>query len=271
MVTPTKQEHNMEDTAKQPHASNVTAISLPSRLPPFWRENPRLWFAQFEAATASTKCSEEAKFNLVIPLLSYQDLEQAADVILSPPENGRYRALKTKLIAAYQDSEHQRLKKLIAGGDPGDLKPSQLWRKMKTLNGDLLSLKALEMMWLEQLPVQIRTSLATLSVDTEKLAETADRMAEILGAAKDGVQICAQETLTSLQHQVTELSAEIAALRRAQQRNEDSQPPRQRWGRNGARSQSPQKKTQLRTCWFHRTFGKKARKCIPPCNFTAEN
>ncbi|KAF9407723.1 hypothetical protein HW555_012343 [Spodoptera exigua] len=46
--------------------SDVATISLPARLPPFWRQNPRLWFAQFEAAVAASKIGEEQKFNLVM-------------------------------------------------------------------------------------------------------------------------------------------------------------------------------------------------------------
>ncbi|KAF9423407.1 hypothetical protein HW555_001216 [Spodoptera exigua] len=63
--------------------SDVATISLPARLPPFWRQNPRLWFAQFEAAVAASKIGEEQKFNLVVPLLGNNDLEQIADIILT--------------------------------------------------------------------------------------------------------------------------------------------------------------------------------------------
>ncbi|MCY0453397.1 hypothetical protein OVV62_26255, partial [Klebsiella pneumoniae] len=62
--------------------SDVATISLPARLPQFWRQNPRLWFAQFEAAVAASKIGEEQKFNLVVPLLGNSDLEQIADIIL---------------------------------------------------------------------------------------------------------------------------------------------------------------------------------------------
>ncbi|XP_050554196.1 uncharacterized protein LOC126911360 [Spodoptera frugiperda] len=159
--------------------SDVATISLPARLPQFWRQNPRLWFAQFEAAVAASKIGEEQKFNLVVPLLGNSDLEQIADIILNPPATGKYSSLKERLISTYQESDHRQLQKLLSGLELGDQKPSQLLRKMRDLSGKLLSDEALKVMWLNQLPTQVR---AVISVNTESslemLAAMADKMME---------------------------------------------------------------------------------------------
>ncbi|CAB3254848.1 unnamed protein product [Arctia plantaginis] len=128
--------------------SDVATIALPARLPPFWRQNPTLWFAQFESAVAASKIREEQKFNLVVPLLGCDDLEQIANIKLNPPATGKYITLKNILIFTYQESDHRQLQKLLSGLELGDSKPSQLLRKMRDLSGQLLTDEALQVIWL---------------------------------------------------------------------------------------------------------------------------
>lgn len=275
--------------------SDVASISLPARLPPFWRQNPRLWFAQFEAAVAASKIGEEQKFNLVVPLLGNSDLEQIGDIILHPPSTGKYSALKDRLISTYQESDHRQLQKLLSGLELGDHKPSQLLRKMRDLSGKLLSDEALKVMWLNQLPAQVR---AVLSVNTESslevLAAMADKMMEHFepatvaavstanppssspAPAVNEVQLSA---ITSLQinvltKQIEKLSLEVAELRNHQ--NSSYRRSRQNYAhRSRSRSHSRQRTDNARkpgdpdwVCRYHYRFGNGARKCESPCSFS---
>ncbi|KAH9640026.1 hypothetical protein HF086_008121 [Spodoptera exigua] len=255
--------------------SDVATISLPARLPPFWRQNPRLWFAQFEAAVAASKIGEEQKFNLVVPLLGNNDLEQIADIILSPPASGKYSTLKERLISTYQESDHRQLQKLLSGLELGDQKPSQLLRKMRDLSGKLLSDEALKVMWLNQLPAQIR---AVLSVNTESslemLAVMADKMMEHFEPASVNVVSTTTACQDNLQialltKQIEKLTLEIAELRTNQQNYRHS--PRFPH-RNRSRSHSRSRQHNIKpgdpnwVCRYHYKFGDQARKCESPCS-----
>ncbi|XP_047037600.1 uncharacterized protein LOC124642896 [Helicoverpa zea] len=156
-------------------SNDVATISLPARLPPFWRQNPRLWFAQFEAAVAASKLGDEQKFNLVVPLLGCNNLELITDLILEPPATGKYQTLKERLIATFQESDDRQLQKLLSGLELGDQKPSHLLRRMRDLGGKLLSQEALKVMWLKQLPAYVRF---VLSINTESSLETIAAMAD---------------------------------------------------------------------------------------------
>lgn len=275
--------------------SDVATISLPARLPPFWRQNPRLWFAQFEAAVAASKIGEEQKFNLVVPLLGNSDLEQIGDIILHPPTTGKYSTLKDRLISTYQESDHRQLQKLLGGLELGDDKPSQLLRKMRDLSGKLLSDEALKVMWLNQLPVHVR---AVLSVNTESslevLAAMADKMMEHFEPATvaavsttkpstttpagNEMQLNAITTLqiNMLTQQIEKLSLEVAELRNHQQssyhRSRQNSAHRSR-----SRSHSRHRTDNARKpgdpdwmCRFHYRFGNRARKCEAPCSLAAK-
>lgn len=267
--------------------SDVATISLPARLPQFWRQNPRLWFAQFEAAVAASKIGEEQKFNLVVPLLGNSDLEQIADIILNPPATGKYSTLKERLISTYQESDHRQLQKLLSGLELGDQKPSQLLRKMRDLSGKLLSDEALKVMWLNQLPTQVR---AVISVNTESslemLAAMADKMMEhfeptSINAVSTTTTAC-QENLqfALLSKQIEKLSLEIAELRTNQQSAGNYRRYSRFPHRNRSRSQSRSRQRGQSNikpgdpnwlCRYHYRFGDEARKCEPPCAKKREN
>lgn len=270
--------------------NDVASISLPARLPPFWRQNPRLWFAQFEAAIAASKISEDQKFNLVVPLLGNSDLEQIGDIILHPPSTGKYSTLKERLIPTYQESDHRQLQKLLSGLELGDQKPSQLLRRMRDLSGKLLSDEALKLMWLNQLPTQVR---AVLSVNTEStlemLSAMADKMMEhfepatVAAVSKSSLavnegQINTITTLhiNSLSRQIEKLTLEVAELRN--QQYSSYRRPRQNSAHRGrSRSHSRQRINNARKpgdtdwlCRYHYRFGNGARKCESPCSFTKQ-
>lgn len=273
--------------------SDVATVSLPARIPPFWRQNPRLWFAQFEAAIAASKIGEEQRFNLVVTQLGYNDLEQIGDIILNPPSSGKYTALKNRLISTYQESDHRQLQKLLGGLELGDQKPTQLLRKMRDLSGKLLTDEALQVMWLNQLPTQVR---AVLSVNTEStleiLAAMADKMMEhfepasvaAVSTATTSSQRESQQnaaSMTNLQvdllsKQIEKLSLEIADLRTSQQqraayprrprpRSRHQSASRQRSG-SRQNSRAPSKPGDADwLCWYHHRFGEEARRCESPC------
>lgn len=244
-------------------ATDVSAVSLPARLPQFWRKNPRLWFAQFEAAIAATKASDENKFNLVIPLLGYDELEVIADIVLDPPETEKYSALKTRLIGTFQESENSRMTKLSNGIELGDRKPSQLLRVIRDTSRGLFTEEAVRISWMNQLPPQIKAVLAAddnRSLDA--LAETADRIMEccetpaiaavaVAHGSADSCQNCRElaKSVDTLQEQVAAL--DMKSKNQPCTRCQNTSPLRSR----------------KKLCFYHKRFGVKATRCRSPCEF----
>lgn len=271
--------------------SDVATISLPARLPPFWRQNPRLWFAQFEAAVAASKIGEDQKFNLVVPLLGCNDLEQIADIILNPPATGKYNVLKNRLISTYQESDHRQLQKLLSGLELGDSKPSQLLRKMRELSGQLLTDEALKVIWLNQIPTQIR---GVLSINTESTLETLAAMADKMIEHFENTTVAAMSTSTTpesiqqstsnqqqlqislLSKQIEKLSLEIAELRSHQERSMYCRPQPYHHSRSNSRARTLERERSRSRpkckpgdanwlCFYHYRYGDAARKCELPC------
>lgn len=162
---------------------DVSAISLSMRIPPVWHQRLRLWFAQFEAIMKPLRQGDQAMFDIVIRQLDKQDLDIVDHLILKPPETNKYEALKTKLLAFYEDSDERRLDRLLAETELGDLKPSQLLRRMQHLAGDGMTDHTVRNLWMRHLPPSVRAVLAVTSTiattaDIDELAKMADKIME---------------------------------------------------------------------------------------------
>ncbi|XP_022126093.2 uncharacterized protein LOC111000815, partial [Pieris rapae] len=170
--------------SSQSSSQEVSGISLSLRVPPFWRNQPLLWFCSFEAATADLKRSQAQLAQMVIAQLEKQDIQNIADLICSPPEADYYNAIKDRLISIYEESNSAQTKKLLSQVELGDQKPSQLMRQMKQLNKDKFPESTIKMMWLEHLPPHIRSVLAVseafkIKTTLDDLTLLADKMMEV--------------------------------------------------------------------------------------------
>lgn len=247
----------------------MAQISLKARVPPFWRQKPRLWFAQLESIIASQKMGDEAKYHFVVAQLELADIEQVGDIILSPPETNKYGALKTRLLSVYEESESRQLQKLLGEMELGSQKPSQLLRKMRDLALDKVPDNTLKFMWTGHLPASVRAVLA-ISTETklDVLATMADKMTE---QSQEVHSICSCSTSKpttndDLINKIEALSREIASLKTNQARQ--SRPyKRNRFNRNRSQSRSSSKTRKDPICYFHRKFGKDAYRCREPCDF----
>lgn len=250
---------------KQTVKLDLASISIKSSILPFWREFPRLWFAQFEIITGPSKLSDEQKFRYVISVLQTQDLQQISDIILDPPTNKKYDTIKERLLAVYEESKTTQFQKLLNGLELGDQKPTRLLRKMKELAGQLINEEGIKILWMNQLPTHVRTVLAVNSESSlSMLAEMADKMLEqlpvtsISAVERDRVD----STTTALAKQIENMSLEIAEL---QKRNSYHR-------RTYANRYSPAGSKVKRKpgdadweCRYHYKFGNKAKRCEPPC------
>jgi len=252
------------------------------RIPPFWPEEPELWFVQLEGQfTLCGITDDEAKYAHVLSKIEPKQAREIKDIITRPPTTDKYRTLKRVLIQRLTDSQEQRIRQLLEREELGDRKPSQFLRYLSTLAGSAVTTELLRTLWLGRLPPQIQAILATRTEDRlEDVAEQADRIYEI--GMKAVVATTSPEAIQTQQQpgtsqpaaesQIMLLTKQIAAL--TMQMSKLTKEWSQEKARNRARSRSrSQRRYRSRTpkgngvCFYHRRFGKEAEKCTQPCTF----
>ncbi|KAI5652170.1 hypothetical protein NE865_00508 [Phthorimaea operculella] len=266
--------------------NDVVLISVSSRIPEFWTDQPDLWFVQFEATVAPQKASDESKYQLCIAKLGKQVVMQVADLLKNPPEEKKYDTLKTRLLGTYEESESRRIQKLIGEMQLGDQKPSQLLRQMQALAGDRINSQTLLVMWQNHLPAAVRSVLAATAIeDAEKLSAVADKIQEtsrpLEVAEVSGGRSPVDSTLAET---VAQLSLEVAELRRSRQpgRFKQIQKGSKKFRRGNSassrfRAQSTSRRRSSSTsrepglCYFHDRFRARAYKCRAPCTWSTRN
>lgn len=242
------------------------------KLPPFWKENPTLWFAQVEATFAISKITgDETRFRYTIINLDQSSLPFVSDIITSPPAQGRYEALKTRLISAFGETTASKLRRLLRGQELADEKPSNLLQRLRNLAGGQCTDSILNTIFMEHLPENVRTILAiSETTDLAKLALQADKILEV-SRPNLAVVTSSQAAQAAPSDELRELKSAIEELTREASRSRFS-----RGSRNEARekrARSPSRTRRLRTdlCFYHRRFGEKARSCEDPCAWKGEH
>ncbi|XP_064475370.1 uncharacterized protein LOC135389234 [Ornithodoros turicata] len=99
------------------------------RLPPFWSQDPELWFAQVERQfDARHITAQTSRFGHAVSALPVEIAAEIRDLILSPPAQAPYDTLKRELLDRTALSIHRRLQQLLGAEELGDQKLSQLLR-----------------------------------------------------------------------------------------------------------------------------------------------
>ncbi|XP_025158377.1 uncharacterized protein LOC112589413 [Harpegnathos saltator] len=136
-----------------PFSDNVIESITACKIPPFWKQQPALWFAQIESLFQIHRIrSDDGRYHLVIGALDFEAIQEIADILASPPVIDKYVTLKTQLLARFADSADKQLHRLLTDLELGNRKPSQLLRHMRTLAGDRMSQDILRVRWLALLP-----------------------------------------------------------------------------------------------------------------------
>ncbi|GBM42285.1 Transposon Ty3-I Gag-Pol polyprotein [Araneus ventricosus] len=134
---------------------------------------------------------------------------------------------------------------------------------MQELNEGLVDDAFLKNLWLNRLPVNIRTILSISSESLSKLAEMADRMHEynlrkVAAVKASKPEYCTSE-LREMKLQISELSKQIETLN-ARFASFDAK-------KRHSRSCSESRERNNRLCFYHYKFGDIAHKGIKPCSF----
>lgn len=150
------------------------------RVPPFWRQNPELWFKQLEAQFSNSHIIQDlTKFNTIFGVIESDIISCVSDIVLNPSSENMYVSIRERLINRFADTEHKKLRSLLHDLSLGDSKPSDLLRKMRELSCGKVGDDLLKTLWLQRLPITIQTVLATSSDNIEQLSVMADTMFDI--------------------------------------------------------------------------------------------
>lgn len=262
--------------------SAAAASSVPSqeavckvgmKIPPFWAQEPALWFAQIEGQFfISGITADTTKFYHVISKLDHQYAAEVKDIITAPPREDKYEKLKRELIKRLSESQEKKVKQLLVHEELGDRKPSQFLRHLQTLAGQSIPEGFLRTLWSSRLPHNIQTVIAT-QPDTalETVAELADKVYEIAPPTPVLASIgpaSGSNILSEMSKQIEELTRQVSSLQGQVRSSHRSRFPRGRSAtpnRNRSRSHSKSKSNGF--CWYHDRFGAKARKCTTPCSY----
>jgi hypothetical protein len=104
------------------------------RLPPYWAEQPAVWFAKADAQfTLAGISSEKTKFCHVISQLDHRYATGVEDIFTSPPERNHCSTLRTKLVRRLSHSREHCIRQLLPLEEMRDQKPSQFLRHFRSL------------------------------------------------------------------------------------------------------------------------------------------
>ena len=242
------------------------------KFPPFWDRDADLWFINIEAQFVLSNITQDTtKYYAVVSSLNSEALSHVSDIVRNPPANDRYKVLKDRLIAEFSDSEQKRVKDLLVHTVLGDDRPSHLLRKMRQLADNKVGEEFLKTLWIQRLPKETQAIVSVSDGNLDKLAQMADKIVEIAHPQIAEMQRTKAfdhgdraDELANLQAQVAALTEQVSRLSRPSYRRENRYRSKSGHGRN--RSQTP-KRRNSDFCWYHDTFGGKARQCRPPCDF----
>jgi hypothetical protein len=266
----------------QPTASPVTFVSI--KLPPYWPSDPALWFSQVEAQFTTRGITAECTKYAYVGSLQPEVAQEVRDLV-NPPAEEPYTKLKTELVKRTSASQQKRLNQLLHAEELGDQKPTQLYRHMQQLLGDVqLEPSIMKQLFLQRLPSNAQLILASTAdeMDTASLPKMADKIVEVAPVhstlstfvPQSAPPPTAQSTeMRELRDLVAQLTTTInnfslhTSPQHARTERRRSQSPTRR-------SSSPFHDREHTTtepsprsifCWYHTKFG-----ASPPCSFSQQ-
>ena len=265
------QEQPIENSVDTQNQNFINRVTI--KIPPFYKRDPRVWFKQIESQFATSGITQsKTKFNYVFGALEPEILEQIINELEEPGDEDEYDLLKKLLTKNFSDSQTQRIRKLLNEIELGDLKPSQLLNKMKSLAPNDFPDAVLRTLWLQRLPKEMQTVLSISDDTLQTISNMADKIWEIKPhSSLYSINDSHQSTSFSpdAEKVINELRSEIQELKLMQRNSrshfKQSKSPNRTFTRS--RSKSQNRKGSTHFCFYHNTFGSKAKKCEDPCAF----
>ena len=149
-----------ETSGAAPKSDFQAVAGVQLKLPPYWPNDPELWFTQVEAQLITRGITvEKTKYEYIVSSLQSEYAQEVRDSLLSTPTSDPYTHLKSELIKRTSASEQKRLHQLLTAEELGDRKPTQLLRRMEQLlGGAKLESSIFTQLFLQRLPHHVQSS-----------------------------------------------------------------------------------------------------------------
>jgi hypothetical protein len=254
------------------------------RIPPFWPEEPEVWFAQVESQfELSNVTSDGTKFNFVASQLDQEYARTMKDILINPPRSGKYDTFKSELIKRISATREKKTLQLIQHEELGERKPTQFLRHLRDLAGPTIPDEFIRTIWASRLPPNVQTIVASQhNQNLGDVAELADRVNDVTQSSTHIAAVAgtpaqynhASPSGSALEARVAELTRQVETLLRNQGTYSRSRShSRGRFHRRGSRSKSRSRQRSRERpdghphCWYHYQFGNNAKNCKAPCDF----
>ena len=110
----------------------IENIAVSMELPPFWKHDPEMWFAQIESQFFNYRITlDESKFHTIVGQIETEILEAVSDFVKSPPTEHKYDELKKRLVQHFSKSTQQKTEKMLTKTEMNDKKPSFVLQEIK--------------------------------------------------------------------------------------------------------------------------------------------
>ena len=245
-------------TATPPTIAGVSALDsvdvVGLKLGTFWTDRPAVWFAQAEAQFLIKKITvETTMFHHVLVALDNRTSGEVEHLIVDPPADKPYTALKEALLEAYEKTPAQKDREFMAIRSLGDLTPSAMLRKMRRLRPKMEHSSTLfRWSYLRVLPLEVSNILIVMEEEPlEVLAKKADRILEQKIDAPGSVAAISNSPSTSNVFTVGEVDALRQVIR----------------GNAPRGNKTPTPSTGGYICNGHSRWGSRSFSCKPGCIF----
>ena len=158
-------------------AAGANAVGI--KLPPFWPEDPVIWFAQAEAQfTLRGITADQTKYSHIVTTLDQDSARRVRATLANPPAgDNKYKTIKDELCGVFELKESERANKLLAIKSLGDRRPSELMSEIQALAGDKGINYLEKQIFINALPQAIQLQLNNEDfTDPMKAARTADEL-----------------------------------------------------------------------------------------------
>ena len=211
--------------------SETNSVSI--KLPPFWTSQPQVWFQQAEAQfTIRCITANETKYSYIVTALDQDTASQLLDLLLRPPTENKYMAIKTHLLKTFGLTHRVRANKLLNIDDLGNRMPSALIDEMLSLLDGHQPCMLFEQLFLNRMPDPTHLQLADADfIDPRRVAEQADEL-----------WLSMDQKSSSVFHTAT-------------------------YSRQQAKAKETSANTSTEWCFYHNRFEDNARKCVKPCKY----
>lgn len=256
-------------------ANRVESYRIP-KIPPFYRADPALWFAQAEGTLRTANITSEfTKADSVLAAFDYEVAASVRDLILVTPRPADiYERIKQRIISTFGPSPEANLRKLLKGQVLSDGKPSLILNRLRNLNDGKCDDAVIRSVFLEHLPSGQRAILASTGLDDlEMLAAVADKIAESTGSSEPAIAAGErrapsadriESAIKNLTAEMSKMNANIERLLCQGDRSAGSE--RRARATSRRRSKSRDASSGPNLCYAHRKYPDKPTSCKSWCD-----